>query len=705
MQKQELLLEIGVEEIPARMVRAAAEDLASGVLGSLTSNRLGFEKAGVKVWWTPRRLGVLVPGVDASQPDLEKEVLGPPVRIAIGPDGAPTRAGESFVKSCGLPLEKIGRKATAKGEVLCVVVFEKGRAAADVLAQALPGVIGALRFKKSMRWGGYDTSFVRPVRWMLAVFGGGTVKFGFGPLESSNVTFGLRNHPEPIAVRSFAEYGEALAAQSIICDPEVRKLYIRSGIDRIAATMGGHVDPDEGLLDEVTNLVECPVPFLGTFDKEFESLPKELLEVTQKHHQRYFPIIGPDQRITNHFAGVSNTRVPDQWIVTAGNERVLRARLKDAAFFYEEDLKTPLPSFLERLRTVVFQAKLGTYHDKSERVKTLVTHIAAAAFPRNRALGLNLQRAAELCKADLVSGMVGEFPELQGIMGCYYARNAGQSEEVAAAILEHYHPAGASSAIPATLAGRVLAVADKLDTIAGCFHAGLKPTGSADPYALRRAALGIVRILIDGADGMVMRLDLDAAIRIAAGSYAPEKDEASLVPLIREINAFFKSRLRAHLCERERPDVVDAFLGARATVTDIHDLNLRFLAFSEFKERPYFESFATAFKRAQNISKDLPAESRADPALFTEPEEMALFDKWKDLKSRVEQRIKLGSYLAAMEIMGEELLSPMHGFFEKVFVDVDDRSVRHNRKSLLKSIVSLFAEFADFSQMEFRKVG
>jgi glycyl-tRNA synthetase beta chain len=706
MDKLELLLEVGTEEIPARMVKAAAEDLSKLLTKALADKRLSFATAGVKTLWTPRRLVVFVPELAAGQVDLEKELVGPPVKIAVGPDGKLTRAGESFCKTSGVPFENIGHKVTPKGEVLFVKVTEKGRSTQEILAEEIPAAIGSIKFKKSMRWADYEAAFVRPVRWIVAVLGGDIVHFHYGAVRSGNLTWGLRGNQYPLVVTGAKAYFDMLAEQNVAVDPADRKSRISAGLEACAKEAGGTYDPDPALLDEVTNLVECPVPFLGTFDNEFLDLPRELLEVTMKHHQRYFPVVGPDGRLLNHFIGVSNTPVPDQGVVTRGNERVLRARLKDASFFYEEDRKKPLEAFVEKLKGVVFQAKLGTYFDKQERIKKLAAFLTAAVVPGDAGLASDAGRAAGLCKADLVSGMVGEFPELQGVMGRYYAAFSGENDDVASAILEHYWPVGGSGGLPKSPAGVFVSMADKLDTIAGCFHAGLKPTGSADPYALRRAALGIIRIVFDQGEGGRFRgfdLDIDAAAGAAVLNYT--SDEKAVATLKAEINAFFKSRLRAYLAESERADVVDAFLDARTTITRINDLKRRFDAFVEFRSEPFFLDFATSFKRAQNITKETGAGAQPDPSLFTEPEEKKLHEAWRKVKAEVDGMLAEKAYKTAMTHIGSSVLGPMHEFFDKVFVEVDDLRVRDNRKALLKQIVLLFSDFADFSRMEFRAAG
>jgi glycyl-tRNA synthetase beta chain len=697
MTQKELILEIGTEEIPARMVKAAATDLARHLFEALKERRLRFSEEAVKTFWTPRRLVVCVPDLDERQEDLDREVVGPPVKIAVGPDGNPAKAGENFAKTNKVEFGAVGRKQTPKGEVLCVRVMEKGRPAREILSEICPAAIAALKFKKSMRWGDYDALFVRPVRWVSAVFGGEVVPFAYGAVKSGGVTLGLRMHPEPIRVTDFHHYLQTLSGQGVIVDPEMRKKWIAQEIKNVAEKAGGQFERDEALLDEVTNLVECPVAFLGTFDAEFLDLPPELLRVTMKHHQRYFPV-ARDGRLTNHFVGVSNTPVKDQSVVTAGNERVLRARLKDAKFFYDEDRKKPLEAYVEKLKGVVFQARIGTYHDKKERVKSVAAHIARVLRPSDTEFARNAERAAELCKADLVTGMVGEFPELQGVMGRYYAAHAGEPAAVAAAIEEHYMPTGGAGDLPASETGAVVSAADKLDTIAGCFSVGLKPTGSADPYALRRAALGVVRIIID----RKWPLDLDGAIEAAMRNFGPASERPGAEPLKKEIDAFFKSRIRALFSEEARLDVVDAFLDARPTVLDVFDLRLRFDAFKTFQGEDYFEDFATSFKRAQNITRDVPPNRVPDPALFTEQQEKNLFSTHSAINAEIDKMVAEKRYLDAMRKIGSTMLGPIHVFFEKVYVEVDDAKVRDNRKALIKQIVLLFSDFADFSKMEFK---
>ncbi|HZV80961.1 MAG TPA: glycine--tRNA ligase subunit beta, partial [Geobacteraceae bacterium] len=490
---KELFLEIGTEEIPAGFLPKAMADIEALIRKELESARIEFGE--VITLATPRRMALAVAGLPAVQPDAEITAMGPAKNIAFGPDGKPSKAAEGFARGQGVDVSALTVITTDKGEYVAATRRETGRPVHELLAEILPRLIGNIPFKKSMRWGDFDVRFARPIHWIVALFDGIVVPFSFGPIESGTVSRGHRfmaNTTFP--VKDFAHYLEECERHFVIPDPEVRKEIIRREIHRTAKAAGGHLLPDEGLLDEVTYLCEYPSAVHGTFSADFLKVPKEVLITSMRSHQRYFSVIDGDGKLLNAFITVNNTLTEDPSVVVKGNERVLRARLSDARFFFEEDLKVSLESRVESLKSVVYQQKLGTSYEKMKRFRALAEDLADQLSPKVKA---KASRAAYLCKADLVSGMVGEFPEVQGIMGREYALAQGEEPEVALAIAEHYLPTQAGGDLPTADIGAIVSMADKLDTICGCFGVGLIPSGSADPYALRRSALGVINIILD----------------------------------------------------------------------------------------------------------------------------------------------------------------------------------------------------------------
>ncbi|WP_298267613.1 glycine--tRNA ligase subunit beta [Geobacter sp.] len=683
---KELFLEIGTEEIPAGFLPRAMADMEALIAKELESARLTFGE--IKTYATPRRLALAVQGLPAVQPDAEITALGPAKNIAFGPDGTPTRAAEGFARGQGVDVSALQLVTTDKGEYVAAVKQESGRPVPDLLAEILPRLVASIPFRKSMRWADFDVRFARPVHWIVALFDGIVVPFAFGAVQSGNVSRGHRfmaNQPFP--VRDFAHYLEECERHFVIPDPERRKETIRREIHRVAKTAGGHLLPDEGLLDEVTFLCEYPSAVHGTFSPEFLKVPREVLITSMRSHQRYFSIVDGEGRLMPGFITINNTLTEDPSVVVKGNERVLRARLSDARFFFEEDQKVSLETRAESLKNVVYQQKLGTSFEKMERFRALAEGLAELLNPAVKA---KTSRAAFLCKADLVTGMVGEFPEVQGIMGREYALIEGEDAEVAAAIAEHYLPTQAGGELPASDIGAFVSMADKLDTICGCFGVGLIPTGSADPYALRRSALGIINIVLDKGYRLSLEAQVDRALGLLAARLTRPAAEVK-----GDVLEFFRGRFVNLMADRYPVDAVDAAVAAGCA--DLVDAAARIAALAEFKNRPDFEPLAVAFKRVCNIVKE-GIDRPVDAALFQEPAEGELHRALLAVRADVEARTAAGDYLAALSGIAA-LKGAVDDFFDKVMVMAEDERVRLNRLALLTGIARLFGKIADFAKI------
>jgi len=683
---KELFLEIGTEEIPAGFLPKAMADIEALIRKEFESARLGF--GAVKTLATPRRMALCVSGLPAVQPDAEITAMGPAKNIAFGPDGIPSKAAEGFARGQGVDVTALTLVATDKGEYVAAVRRETGRPVHELLGEILPRLIGNIPFKKSMHWGDFDVRFARPIHWIVALFDGVVVPFAFGPIESGTVSRGHRfmgNTTFP--VRDFAHYLEECERHFVIPDPERRKEIIRREIHRTATAAGGHLLPDEGLLDEVTYLCEYPSAVHGTFPVDFLRVPKEVLITSMRSHQRYFSVVDAAGKLLNSFITINNTLTEDPSLVVKGNERVLRARLSDARFFFEEDQKVKLADRVEALKSVVYQQKLGTSYEKMERFRALAEGLSDQLNPAVKA---KVSRVAFLCKADLVSGMVGEFPEVQGIMGREYALLQGEDAEVANAIAEHYLPTQAGGDLPTADSGAFVSIADKLDTICGCFGVGLIPTGSADPYALRRSALGIINIVIDREYRLSLSALVDQSLALLAAKLTRPAAEVKV-----DVVEFFRGRFVNLLADRYATDAVEAAVAAG--YDDLVDTAARIAALSAFKTRPDFAELAVTFKRVGNIVKDGVAAS-VDAALFKEDVEGALQAAATGVEQKVAAAVASRDYVAALTEIAT-LRGPVDAFFDKVMVMAEDEKVRINRLALLTSIGRLFSGVADFSRI------
>lgn len=686
MSTKELFLEIGCEELPAGFIPRATAEMEAIITRELAVARLSFSE--IKTLATPRRLVLVVKGIPTVQPDAEISATGPSLKAAYDADGKPTRAAEGFARGQGVDVADLRTITTEKGEYLFVSKHVTGRPTYELLTELLPALVANIPFKKSMRWGDQEVRFARPVHWIVALFDGTVVPFSFGTIESGKVSRGHRfmaNTPFPVS--DFAHYLDECERHFVIPDPEKRKEIIRRETHRVAIAAGGHLLPDEELLEQVAYLVEYPSAVHGTFSSEFLKVPKEVLITSMRSHQRYFSIVDADGGLLPGFITINNTLTEDPSVVIKGNERVLRARLSDARFFFEEDQKFRLDDRVQSLKKVVYQQKLGTSFEKMERFKSLAEGLSDRINP---AVRTQTSRAAWLCKADLVSGMVGEFPEVQGIMGREYALLEGESADVANAIAEHYLPTQAGGELPASDIGAFVSIADKLDTICGCFGVGLIPTGAADPYALRRATIGIIAIILDKGYRLSLPLLIDESLKLLVAKLTRPKEQVS-----GDVLEFFRARFINLLGSSFATDAVDAAIAAG--FDDLVDVKDRIAAIAEFKTHPDFEPLTVAFKRVGNIIKE-GVDAPVDPALFQDDAEGILYEAIQTAKNSADALISSGAWLDALTEIAT-LRGPVDRFFDRVMVMAEDQLVRANRLALLTTIARLFGKVADFSRL------
>jgi len=685
---KELLLEIGAEEIPAGFVPQALIDLEKIVQRELEASRVDFD--GIKTFGTPRRLVLVIEAVSEKQRDEESKKIGPSKQAAFDVQGNPTKAAIGFAKGQSVPVESLTLVQTEKGEYLCAVRKEQGRPTVELLAAFLPKWILSIPFQKSMRWADVPIRFARPIHWVLALFGGEVVPFEVGNIRSGNSTYGHRfMHSGPIPVKDFQSYLQKTREAFTIVDPMERKKRIEEEMIREGAGVSGRILSDEDLLDEVNFLVEYPVALCGTFDGKFLSLPREVLIHSMKEHQRYFPVEDDHGKLLAHFVCISNIDPRSREVVVKGNEKVLRARLSDAAFFFEDDLKIPLDRRVEQLKKVVFQAKLGTSYEKMVRFKQLALWMVQRIDPQLREA---VERASHLCKADLVTGMVGEFPKLQGIVGREYARLSGERPEVSEAIYEHYLPGFAGDRLPSGPVGDIVSIADKMDTIVGCFGVGLVPTGTADPFGLRRQALGIIRIIVEKKYPFSLRELIGESEK-----QLKEKMERTVEEVRNDVLDFFRVRYQNFLLDRKVPfDVTEAVLSV--SFDELPDVHGRIDALQKAREWKDFESIVIAFKRAMNILKGSPPEGQITPSLFAESAEQSLYQSFLRAKEKIDSLLKKRDYPAALLEM-TRMKKPIDDFFDGVMVMVEDGTIRNNRLALLDEIGKLFLQIADFSKL------
>lgn len=686
---RELLFEIGTEEIPSGYLPPALEDLKAVAGRLLQEHRLTF--AGIRTLGTPRRLTLFVDDLAEKQSDARREVIGPTRAVAYDAQGKPTRAAEGFARAQGIPVERLEVRALDRGEYVVAVHEERGVPTPQVLLMLLPKVLTSLSFPKFMRWGDGTFRFVRPIRWLLCIYGGKVVPVAIEGLnlKADAKTYGHRFlSPRGVRVRSFQEYLQTLEEKFVIVDQDRRREMVRKLAVEAAATVKGQPVLDDDLVETVTHLVEFPTVLCGSFRREYLELPRDVIITPMRKHQRYFPVVDAAGDLLPHFVAISNMRARDMELIRQGNERVLRARLNDAEFFYRDDRKAPLAERVDRLQHIIFQEKLGAMRDKVQRVRELAAFIADRVDPACRAMA---ERAAHLCKADLVTTMVKEFPNLQGIMGREYARLSGEPPEVCQAIEEHYLPRFAGDRLAASSAGAVVGLADRLDSIVGCFGVGLMPTGSEDPYALRRAALGVVQTILHRG----FRASLGELVDRARAAFGNRLDQAA-DKIRREVLDFLRGRIQVVLVDRGLPpEVVEAVLAAGSD--DVADAARRAEALAVMRREADFGELSAAFKRVVGIIPkgfDRPV----DVARLVEGAERALHAQVIALKAEVDGKVAAHDYLGALQRIAA--LKPMVDmFFEEVLVIGPDQGLTQNRFGLLKAVGDLFARIADFTKI------
>ena len=693
----ELLLEFLCEEIPARMQAQAASNLQRLVERGLEERRLQFESTDAYV--TPRRLALVVDGLPVRQPDAIEEKKGPKV-------GAPDNALQGFMKANGLnDISEAEVRETEKGSFYFLVRSVQGRDSRSVLSEVIIEVTEKLPWPKSMRWSHGSFRWVRPLHSLIALFDGealeGSLSLGHGveiPFGASTVGHRFLA-PEPFQVTSFSDYRERLRSSKVVLDAVERKRMILDGAQQLAESQGFALHEDEALLEEAAGLIEWPIVLSGGIDEAFMDLPPEVLVTTLKVHQRYFSLLSKKGRPAPSFIFVANMEATDGGkVIVSGNEKVLSARLSDARFFWDQDRQVELDARRAELRDIVFHAKLGTLADKVERIEALVSEIVPFIPECEEDTAL---RAARLCKADLTSGMVGEFPELQGTMGGYYALNDGEPEEIAAAIREHYAPQGPSDACPRAPLSVAVALADKLDTLAGFWAIGEKPTGSKDPYSLRRAALGVIRLILENE----IRLPLKQIIELALDAQSAAAAVPPSAEVIADLMAFFADRLKVALKDRGvRHDHVAAVF-ALGGEDDLVRLMRRVEALSVFLEDEDGANLLVAHQRATNIVRieskkdDKTYKADVQSGLLGETEELDLFRALKTAQGDVEDALANEDFTTAMSVMAE-LRRPVDAFFDNVTVNSENAALRTNRLNLLSTIDSTLSRVADFSKIE-----
>jgi glycyl-tRNA synthetase beta chain len=679
-----MLLEIGTEEIPARFLPEAMAKLKENAASMFTEQRMLFGQ--INAYATPRRLA-LIAEVAPEQTENEKEIWGPPVNVAFDKEGKPTKAAEAFAKSSGLSVDALLRKEKGKGTYLVASVKEAANPTAGLLPELLQKLVLSLNFPKSMRWGDGTIRFPRPIHWILATYRNALVEFNIENIKSGVSTRGHRFLSPVVAdVTDDRKYFSLLKDNFVFVDPEERKKMILDGARQLALSIDASVVEDDALLNHVAYLVEYPVPVIGDFPEEYLSLPEELLITVMKGHQKYFAIRGNNGKLTNRFIVVSNTKVENAATVAKGAQKVIKARFEDARFYYVDDKKISLTERNEGLKKVIFHDKIGTVYAKTERIASLAKYIAQKTCP---ALVLDAETAGRLAKADLISGVVFEFPELQGIMGSYYAKNDGLSKDIALAISEHYLPAFSGDRIPSGELGVAVSLADKTDNIASFFMIGMTPSGAEDPFALRRQALGIISILSQTKSELLL-----SDLFMKGLEPYPDCDKNKIID---EILNFFEQRLDPLLQSMGFPyDAVAAvthFVRNEPMVT----LRDRAEALVELKKAAECELFLQLMKRVNNIAPkhDMPA---VDPGLFKQDEEKALWTAFSEVKPSIEKHIAARKYTDAMSAI-KTLATPINKFFDKVLVMDKDEAIKQNRLALIKDIQTTSFSIADFSKL------
>jgi len=698
----ELLLEIGVEELPYQFIAPTLAVLKDSAEQLLKDQRLAFQSA--RTLGTPRRLTLVVEGLATQQTSMVKEAMGPSKAVAFDQAGQPTRAATGFAAGQGVAVQELQIRRTPKGEYLFAVKQEQGRPANLVLQELLPQLIAKLSFPKAMKWNNTGVRFARPVRWLVALYGGATL-----PIEAAGITAGNRTEghrvlgsANGIAVRDYESYLKGLERQGVTADPQRRRHTIEEQIATLCKETGFTLNVDGDLLDQAVYTTECPNAIIGSFKPAYLEVPQEILITSMKEHQGFFSLMHKETgKLVPHFIAVTNNRAKDMGLIREGNERVLAARLADAKFFFDEDRKVKLEERVTKLAGVTFHQKLGTMEKKQQRVRKLAGFIASSVRPQDDELKQACERAADLCKADLLTGVVGEFPELQGIMGGEYATHDGESEAVSQAIREQYLPRSIEGELPRTIAGQVLSLADRLDSVAAFFHVGLVPTGSEDPFALRRNATAIVRIILEGNLRINVGSYIDTARNLVIGDGfkgVPDSGQEGR----RRMTDFIFERVRHYgrVVHALRDDVIEAVLKpAHDKTLDLVDLVLRMKALASVTTKPEFNPLIVGFKRAHRlVEKEQWDRKPVDRARFEHPAESALYQATAEEREKMMSAMNRGEYGQALDAL-VRLKPAIDAFFAAVMVNAEDPAVRSNRLSLLQEVDDFFNSFADFSQI------
>lgn len=687
----DFLVEIGTEELPPKALRSLMDAFGAGLTAAIEA--VPLEHAAVHTYASPRRLAVRVERLARQQEDRHVEHKGPPTKIAFDDDGKPTPAAAAFAKKCGVTIADLGRNRTDKGEWLVYDAVEKGKVAAELMPALIEQTLASLPIPRRMRWGAGDAEFVRPVHWVVMLHGEDVIRAPVMGAKGSNTSRGHRFHSSgAIVISQPDDYPGVLEEKGhVVADFDRRRAMVRDGVEAAAVDAGGHVVGGESLYDEVAALVEWPVPMLGRFDESFLSLPREVIISTLTSHQRYFPVADDEGTLLPRFITVANLESKDPGQVRDGNERVIRPRLADAAFFWDSDRKNSLASREDALREVIYQRGLGSLHDKGRRIGATATWLASKLDVDATLVA----RAAELAKCDLLTGMVGEFPELQGIMGRYYALSDGEPDVVAEAIGEHYRPRFAGDALPATQAGQILAIADKMDALAGVFSMGKKPSGNRDPFGLRRAALGVVRILIE------CGLDINIKTLIAQAIDQQPTSKIGRDTLSAELYEFISDRLRRYFLDRDAGLATETFDAVMVRQPEsLLDFDRRLAAVQTFARLEQAESLAAANKRIANILRKAgdPQGLSVNRKLLEHEAEEILFNALDNARQKIQPMIKVRNYAEALNTLAD-LKDPVDRFFDDVMVMADDNAVKNNRLALLGELRVLFLDVADISRL------
>lgn len=684
------LIEVGVEELPARDINHALKQFEDNTIKLLKEERISFQE--IKAYATPRRLTLIIQGLDEKQSDLDEKLKGPAKRIAFDDENNPTKALLGFMKGQGVDLSQIYTEDFKNEEYVFANLSKPGKSIDTIIKENMANIIKNINFPKSMKWGGKNIKFSRPIRWIVSLLDNKVLEFELEGIPVSNITRGHRFlGSSNIEVKDVNNYVELLRENYVIVDQEERREIIRYGSERLVKEKGGNLQKDEELLQEITNIVEYPTPIIGRIKKEYLDLPADVITTPMKEHLRYFPVVDDRGRLLPYFVTVRNGNEEHIDMVIKGNEKVLGARLEDAKFFYMEDIKKPLEDYVEELKSIVFQEKLGSLYDKTKRVEKLVVKIGES-LEVGEETERNAQRAAFLGKADLVTKLVSEFTELQGKMGMEYAKASGENEIVSLAILEQYLPRYSGDSLPTTTAGAILSIADKLDTIVGLFAINIHPTGSQDPFGLRRQALGIINIILD----KKLNISIDELLRTALYIYVDVSGIAFDYNKVKdEIMEFFKGRIQNMFIQMGiRYDIVDAII--ESNVDDIYDMKIKADRLNLWLKKENISDILNAFKRVSNLAEKA-ASDNVSRDLLTE-DEIDLYDKYNSLEEKIENAMNKKEYDKALDLLAT-LKEPIDTYFDKVMVMVEDEELKNNRLGLLKKIYNTMRDICDLSKI------